>query len=54
MDMRSMVAESAIKQQCPPNKIDDVWTVVRKLEFPTTYKHIDNDVFYAMKELGLV
>ena len=53
MNMKYAVEQSAIAQACPDNKIEDVWEVVRTMELPQSQKHLDNDVFYAMRELGL-
>lgn len=53
MNMQLAVEQSAIAQSCPEDRVDDVWQFVRRLEYPQSQKHLDNDVFYAMRELGL-
>ncbi len=53
MDIRYAVEQSAVAQLCPPDRVDDVWEVVRTMELPQSQKQLDNDVFYALRELGL-
>lgn len=53
MNIKKEVARSAIKQQCPPDRVEEVWNSVRTLELPQSQQQLDRDVFLAMREMGL-
>ncbi len=53
MNIKEEVVKSAIKQECPANRVDDVWESVRTLELPQSQNQLDRDVFLAMREMGL-
>lgn len=53
MNIKEEVVKSAIKQECPANRVEDVWESVRTLELPQSQQQLDRDVFLAMREMGL-
>jgi len=53
MNIKEEVIKSAIKQECPVDRIEDVWESVRTLELPQSQQQLDRDVFLAMREMGL-
>lgn len=53
MDMRAAVIDSALEQGCPEDKVILVWDAIASMEAPQSQKHLDNDVEYILKSLGL-
>lgn len=53
MDMRAAVIDSALEHGCPEDKVILVWDAIAPMEAPQSQKHLDNDVLYVMKTLGL-
>lgn len=53
MDIRYAVEQSAVAQLCPPDRVDDVWEIVKIFEFPESQHQLDSDVAYALRALGL-